>query len=85
MQEFGFNTVDKSNFQLTGIQLCALSREDFLKQAPPYTGDVLYSHLNLLKAKGVRGDKCWKKWVFFTSYCEGGCAKELSLITCMKG
>lgn len=55
VQEFGFNTVDKSNFQLTGIQLCALSREDFLKQAPPYTGDVLYSHLNLLKAKGVRG------------------------------
>lgn len=55
VQEFGFNTVDKSNFQLTGLQLCALSREDFLKQAPPYTGDVLYSHLNLLKAKGARG------------------------------
>ena len=54
VQEFGFNLIDKSNFRLTGMELCALSREEFLKRSPQYIGDVLYSHLNLLKAKGVK-------------------------------
>lgn len=53
VQEFGFNPVKKSNWQLSGLQLCALSKEEFLERAPPYTGDVLHSHLNLLKAKGI--------------------------------
>ena len=53
VQEFGFNTVSKSNWQLSGLQLCALSKDEFLERAPPYTGDVLHSHLNLLKAKGM--------------------------------
>ena len=53
VQEFEFNPIDKSNWQLSGLQLCALSKEEFLERAPPYTGDVLHSHLNLLKAKGT--------------------------------
>ena len=52
-KEFRFNKqIKKSSLQLTGLQLCALSKEEFLMRVPAYTGDVLYSHLNLLKAKG---------------------------------
>jgi hypothetical protein len=53
VQEFDFKPIDKSSWQLSGLQLCALSKEEFLERAPPYAGDVLHSHLNLLKAKGV--------------------------------
>lgn len=52
VHEFGFNQINKTNWQLSGLQLCALSKEEFLEKAPPYIGDVLHSHLNLLKAKG---------------------------------
>ena len=51
-QEFQMNQVDPNNFPFSGPQLCSLSKEEFLNRAPPYTGDILYSHLNLLKAKG---------------------------------
>ena len=53
VEEFGFNPVNKYNWQMSGLQLCALSKEEFLKRAQPCTGDVLHSHLNLLKAKGI--------------------------------
>ena len=49
--EFGFNSVNRLKFSITGEQLCALSREELLDRAPPYTGDILFAHLNLLKAR----------------------------------
>ena len=59
VHEFGFSPITKSSLKLPGLQLCALSQEEFLERAPPYTGDVLYSHLNLLKAKGVELHTCF--------------------------
>lgn len=56
VHEFGFNPINKTNWQLSGLQLCALSKEEFLEKAPPYIGDILHSHLNLLKAKGNYDD-----------------------------
>ena len=54
-QEFEMNRVDPKNFPFSGPQLCSLSKEEFLNRAPPYSGDILYSHLNLLRAKGRKG------------------------------
>lgn len=51
-EQFGFKLLDKSNWQLSGVQICALSKEDFLERCPPGLGDTLHSHLCLLKAKG---------------------------------
>ena len=51
VQEFGLNQIEISKFRITGAQLCSLSREEMLERAPPYTGDMLYSHLNLLRAR----------------------------------
>jgi len=51
VQEFGFNPVNMANFPFTGAQLCQLTREEFVERAPPYTGDVLYSHLTLMRAR----------------------------------
>ena len=51
-QEFGLNSIDLSNFKLSGAQLCSLSKEEFVRRSPPYTGDVLFTHFNLLRARG---------------------------------
>lgn len=50
-QEFGLNPINVSKFPFTGVQLCHLSKEEFVERSPPYTGDVLYSHLTLLRAR----------------------------------
>ena len=50
-KEFAFSAIERSGFKLSGAQLCSLSREEFLRRAPPYTGDVLLSHFNLLRAR----------------------------------
>ena len=52
-EEFGLNPINKSNWQISGIQLCAMSKEDFLERCSSNSGEVLHSHLNLLKAKGI--------------------------------
>lgn len=46
--------MDKTHFQMSGLQLCALNKEDFVQRAPAYTGDVLHSHLSLLRAKNCK-------------------------------
>ena len=51
-QEFGLNSINLSKFDLSGAQLCSLTKEEFVKRSPPFTGDVLYTHLNLLRARG---------------------------------
>lgn len=47
--EFDLQTFDMSKFNMTGQQLCSLSKEEFLSRSPPYTGDVLFVHLLILR------------------------------------
>lgn len=54
VQEFNLDSVEKNEFKLNGADLCALSKEDFTCKAPPYTGDVLHSHLSLLRARNCK-------------------------------
>lgn len=48
VKEFSLEQFDLSQFAVTGEQLLSLSKEDFMSRAPPHTGEVLLSHLNLL-------------------------------------
>lgn len=50
-KEFDLSPIDPDRFPFTGPQLCSVSKEEFLNRAPPFVGDILYSHLNLLRAK----------------------------------
>ena len=50
-QELGLNPIKLASFNLSGAQLCALSRDEFLERAPAYTGDILYSYLHLIRAR----------------------------------
>ena len=34
---------------LTGKEVCGLSKESFLARAPPFTGDILWAHLEILQ------------------------------------
>ena len=51
VDEFSLDPVNTTQFQINGAKLCSLSKDEFLDLAPPYTGDVLYSHLCLLRAR----------------------------------
>lgn len=57
-REFRFNSIDHSYFKMSGALLCSLTQEEFIKRAPPYTGDVLLSHFNLLRARGGKYTTC---------------------------
>ncbi|CAI8056675.1 SAM pointed domain-containing Ets transcription factor [Geodia barretti] len=52
-EQVGFNPLNKFKWQVSGIQLCALSKEDFLERCPPGLGEALHSQLCLLKAKAA--------------------------------
>jgi hypothetical protein len=51
VNEFNLDPVHVANFEIEGPELCSLTKDDFTMKAPTYTGDVLYSHLNLLRAR----------------------------------
>lgn len=53
IKEFSLKDVDISAFTMTGQDLCKLTREEFLRLAPAYNGDILMAHLCVLR-KGKR-------------------------------
>jgi c-ets proto-oncogene protein len=38
--------------RLNGAELCALTKEQFIKQAPDFLGDIFWEHLDMLR-KGI--------------------------------
>lgn len=56
MKEFSLNPIDLSQFPFSGSQLVSLSREEFIRRAPPYAGDLLFLHLSML-LKGRSGEQ----------------------------
>ena len=49
-------TINHITLQFTGKEMCSLSKEDFLIRAPPYMGDILWAHLEILQ-KDVDRDR----------------------------
>ena len=41
--------------QLTGKEVCSLSKEEFLKRSPDFMGDILWAHLEILQKDVDRG------------------------------
>ena len=42
-------------FQITGKEMCSLSKEEFLSRAPAFMGDILWAHLEILQKDVDRG------------------------------
>lgn len=49
IKEFSLKDVNISTFTMTGQELCKLTREEFLRLAPAYNGDILMAHLCVLR------------------------------------
>ena len=52
IREFTLEGVNISNFTMRGRELCKMEKEKFLKLAPPFMGDILWEHLDILQ-KGM--------------------------------
>ncbi|XP_052254302.1 protein C-ets-1-like [Dreissena polymorpha] len=49
IQEFTLEGVNVGNFAMRGRELCKMEKEKFLKLAPPFMGDILWEHLDILQ------------------------------------
>lgn len=49
IQEFSLEGVNLQNFKMKGREMCSLDKESFLARAPPFMGDILWEHLELLQ------------------------------------
>ncbi|XP_071841481.1 transforming protein p54/c-ets-1-like isoform X1 [Apostichopus japonicus] len=49
INELSLEGVSEANFNLTGADLCGLSMLDFLSRTPPFMGDILWEHLDMMK------------------------------------
>lgn len=57
IKEFSLKDVDVAAFKMTGQELCKFTREEFLRLAPAYNGDILMAHLCVLR-KGKFDHEC---------------------------
>lgn len=49
IKEFSLKDIDVDKFDMDGRDLCRLTRDDFMKLAPAYNGDILMAHLCVLR------------------------------------
>lgn len=49
IENFNLEGIDSSKFCCTGYELIDQGREKFLQRAPPYVGDILWEHLEILQ------------------------------------
>ncbi len=49
INEFSLEGVMMGKFAMTGHDLLVLGREAFLDRAPPFMGDILWEHLEILQ------------------------------------
>nr|XP_054760374.1 transforming protein p54/c-ets-1-like [Lytechinus pictus] len=49
IKEFSLEGVSVSNFRIIGRDLCTLPKADFLSRAPPFMGDILWEHIDMLR------------------------------------
>lgn len=48
-KEFSLEGISIQSFRMRGRDMCALGRENFLARAPPFTGEILWEHLEILQ------------------------------------
>jgi c-ets proto-oncogene protein len=47
--EFSLEGIIMHQFQMKGKDICAMGKEAFLARAPPFMGDILWEHLEILQ------------------------------------
>jgi len=52
VDNFNLEGIDAAQFQCLGVDLLRQGRDRFLLRAPPYVGDILWEHLDILQ-KGM--------------------------------
>jgi c-ets proto-oncogene protein len=76
IKEFSLEGVVLQHFRMRGRDMCAMGKENFLARTPPFMGDILWEHLEILqKGKQIlsssysffflfkkRGKKSSKPW-----------------------
>ncbi|XP_063439575.1 transforming protein p54/c-ets-1-like isoform X1 [Mytilus trossulus] len=53
IQEFHLENINMNNFRMNGQTLVKMAKEDFLTLAPPFMGDILWEHLDLLQKEAA--------------------------------
>ena len=48
-QEFSLDNVNLDAFHMKGKDVLALGRETFVARSPPFLGDILWEHLEILQ------------------------------------
>ena len=56
IKEFNLEGVNQDSFLMSGRMLCEMSKEAFLSLAPPFVGDILWEHLDVLQKGEVETD-----------------------------
>ncbi|XP_064618344.1 protein C-ets-1-like [Liolophura sinensis] len=54
IREFTLEGVVVANFAMKGKDLCKLTKEEFLNRAPPFIGEILWEHLDVLQKDAVQ-------------------------------
>jgi len=49
IREFSFEGATMHQFHMKGKDICAMGKEAFIARAPPYMGDILWEHLEMLQ------------------------------------
>lgn len=47
--ELSLHGIDTAMWTIKGSQLCKLDREEFTARCPPFVGDILWEHLDMMK------------------------------------
>nr|CAD7445270.1 unnamed protein product [Timema bartmani] len=53
IREFSLEGVPLNQFHMRGKDICAMGKEAFLARAPPFMGDILWEHLEILQKVGA--------------------------------
>lgn len=54
MHEYALIGIRTDRFNMSGKEMCQLGKEAFLERAPPYVGDVLWEHLEVMKREAAQ-------------------------------
>lgn len=49
MSEFSLEGVTLQQFHMKGRDICQMGKESFLARTPPFVGDILWEHLEILQ------------------------------------
>lgn len=49
IREFSLEGVNQTHLNMDGKEMCSLAKEEFLSRTPPFMGDILWEHLDIMQ------------------------------------